>query len=323
MKNEFVLSIDVGGTNTAYGIVDKTGNCLYKASIPTNSGKTAEELFTQLFKTFSHRLETFSKDHQLVGTGIGVPNGNYYTGEVKAPPNLAWHDVNLVDVVSQFVDVPIVITNDANAAALGEMRFGVAQGMKHFIEITLGTGLGSGIVTDGKVVNGHDGFAGELGHMIAIRDGRMCGCGRRGCLETYASATGIVRTALDMIDSGDQHSELALIDRDKLDSRDIYYAAKSGDQLALDIFEKTGEILGQTLADSVVHTNPEAFIFFGGMAQAGELILGSVRRHLDNNVMDIYKGKTKVLLSGLPGADAAILGAAALIWEELEAGRIS
>ncbi|NQV37894.1 MAG: ROK family protein [Candidatus Marinimicrobia bacterium] len=318
MNKDFVLSIDVGGTNTAFGLVDKTGYCIAKDSLRTNSGKTAEELFTHLFMQFSNTLKEFKKDHHLVGVGIGAPNANYYTGEVKAPPNLTWHDVNLVQLLSQFVDVPVVITNDANAAALGEMHFGAAKNMKHFIEITLGTGLGSGIVVDGKVVYGQDGFAGELGHVTAIFDGRICGCGRKGCLEAYASATGIVKTAVEMMDTINGDSELLHIDKEKLESRDVFVAAQNGDQLALEIFEKTGEILGRTLANSVVHTSPEAFIFFGGMAQAGDLILDPVRRHLEKNVMKVFKGKTKVLPSGLPGTDAAILGAAALIWNELD-----
>ncbi len=318
MHKEVVLSIDVGGTNTVFGLVDSAGHCEYKNSIPTKSEQLAEGLFHKVFSILEQDKASWERSGTLKGVGIGAPNANYYTGDVKSPPNLSWTDINLRDFVQEILDIPVAVTNDANAAALGEMHYGVAKDMRHFVEITLGTGLGSGIVVDGKVVYGHDGFAGELGHVNAIHEGRTCGCGNHGCLETYASATGIVKTAIERLSADKKTSALSSIDPDKLSSKDVFQAAIDGDELCQEVFEWTGELLGRILSNTVVHTSPEAFIFFGGMAQAGNLILDPVKRSLNKHVMPVFKGKTKVLKSGLPGDDAAILGAAALIWEELK-----
>ena len=246
---------------------------------------------------------------------MGAPNANYYTGQIEQAPNLPWKGtVPLARMLQERLTLPVTLTNDANAAALGEMTYGVARGMKDFIMITLGTGVGSGIVINGRLVYGHDGFAGELGHVIVRRGGRLCGCGRRGCLETYCSATGIVRTVHEMLSSTDTPSLLRDIPLDKVTSKDIYDAAEQGDKLALEIFRFTGTVLGEAFADFIAFSSPEAIVLFGGLAKAGEYIMAPIREAMDANVMSIYKGKTRLLTSALKDSDAAVLGASALAW---------
>ncbi|MEG8946379.1 ROK family protein [Rosettibacter firmus] len=313
-----VVGIDIGGTNTVFGFIDKRGKCYYEKSIPTKAEEKAELLFQRLFLEINKAQKKLEKKIEVAGIGIGAPNANYYKGTVENPPNLKWGTVDILKLIKKHTTLPSVITNDANAAALGEMLFGTAKGMKNFIVITLGTGLGSGIVVDGKLVYGADGFAGELGHTIVDPDGRQCGCGRKGCLETYASASGIKRTAFELMASTLTPSRLRKIPFDKLCSKDIYDAARKGDKLALECFDITARILGYKLADTVAHLSPEAIILFGGLVSAGELLIKPVKKYMEENLLNIFKNKVKILPSALMGKNAAVLGAAALIWNELE-----
>jgi len=315
--SEAVVGIDIGGTFTKYGIIDKKGNCLFEHSISTTFCDGAEE-FVHEFSTVLQAELNKHKAITLVGIGIGAPNGNYYNGTIEFAPNLKWKGIiPLVDLFKKHFNVPVYLTNDANAAAIGEMIFGGAKGMNDFIEITLGTGLGSGIVSNGKLIYGHDGFAGEIGHTIVRYNGRQCGCGRRGCLETYVSATGIKRSVYKLLADSLEPSELRGVSFNDLSADMITKAAKEGDKIALEAFEYTGSLLGQKLADSVAHTSPEAIFLFGGLAKAENLILEPTRRHLEANLLSIYKNKVKVLLSGLKEVNAAVLGAAALAWKEI------
>jgi glucokinase len=318
-KTKVALGVDIGGTNTLFGLIDMEGNIYFKESIPTQSHQPAEQLFQRLFGEYRELL-TNEEKYQLIGIGIGAPNGNYYKGTVEHPPNLSWGVVNVVDIIKKHINLPVIITNDANAAALGEMIFGAAQGMKNFVEITLGTGLGSGIVVNGQVVYGHDGFAGEIGHTTIQRNGRLCGCGKKGCLETYASATGIVTTAVEMLNSP-KYSTLpnCLRDfhQDHITAKNIFNEAIKGNDLAIEAFQYTGQILGEALANTVSHLSPEAIILFGGLAQAGDLLLKYVKEHLEKNVFPIFRNKVKIIPSQLPAGDAAILGASALVFTSL------
>lgn len=317
-KTNAVIGIDIGGTNTRFGFVDKEGKLIYQCSIPTFASQKAELLFERLFEKIAEDFKNFSAEYELLGIGIGAPNANYYKGTVEQPPNLNWGTVNVLEIVNKYSSLPMAITNDANAAAIGEMLFGAAKEMKDFIVITLGTGLGSGIVANGKLIYGHDGFAGELGHTIVDRNGRECGCGRKGCLETYASATGICRTVNEMINTTDTPSELRAFDKNHFTSKDVAEAAKRGDKLALEAFDFTARILGFKLADTVAHTSPEVIILFGGLALAGDLIIKPTKHYMDEYILNIFKDKVKVIPSALPGGSAAVLGAAALIWNELK-----
>ncbi|PKL82423.1 MAG: glucokinase [Ignavibacteriae bacterium HGW-Ignavibacteriae-3] len=318
MKTKIAIGIDVGGTNTVFGFVDQEGNCIFESSIPTHAGQNALQLFERLFLNINHDFSKFSGTYELVGIGIGAPNANYYKGTVELPPNLNWGVVNVLEIVKKYSALPAAITNDANAAAIGEMIFGAAVGMKDFIVITLGTGLGSGIVVNSQLVYGADGFAGEIGHTIVDPEGRACGCGRKGCLETYASASGIRRTVYMMMGSTNIPSELRNISFNQLTSKDIADAAIRGDQLALDAFDYTAKILGLKLADAVAHLSPEAIILFGGLALAGDLIFAPTKRYMEEYMLNIFKNKVELLPSALPGAHAAVLGASALIWNELK-----
>ncbi|MCX7798706.1 MAG: ROK family protein [Melioribacter sp.] len=315
---EVVVGIDIGGTNTVFGFVDRKGNCYYENSIPTKAEQKAEQLFERLFFEISKAQKKFEGKLALVGVGIGAPNANYYKGTIENPPNLSWGKVNVLKLIKRYSSLPATITNDANAAAIGEMLFGIAKKMKNFVVITLGTGLGSGIVVDGKLVYGADGFAGELGHTIVDPEGRQCGCGRKGCLETYASANGIKRTAFELMASTSTPSILRSIPYEKLSAKDIYIAAKKGDKLALECFDITARILGFKLADTVAHLSPEAIILFGGLACAGDLIIQPTKRYLEENLLNVFKNKVKVLQSALIERNSAVLGAAALIWNEME-----
>lgn len=315
---EIVLGVDIGGTNTVFGYVDRKGNCLASASILTNAHQRAELYFDRLQEEAKTLLSGIKEETELVGIGIGAPNANYYKGTIERPPNLSWGHVDVKTILKKYYSVPVAITNDANAAALGEMRFGAAKGMKDFIVITLGTGLGSGIVTNGELIYGADGFAGEIGHTIVDPEGRQCGCGNRGCLETYASATGLCRTAFELICNSTEPSDLRSVSYEELTSWMIFEMARKGDRLALEAFERTGQILGTKLADSVAHLSPEAIIFFGGLASAGDLIFKPTKRALEQHLFPNFKNKVKLLPSRLTAGNVAVLGASALIWTDLE-----
>ena len=261
-------------------------------------------------------IEEVGGKDKIRGIGVGAPNGNYFNGSIEFAPNLPWKGkIPLAQMIQERIGIPVALTNDANAAAIGEMTYGAARGMKDFIVITLGTGVGSGIVVGGQLVYGHDGFAGELGHMIVRRNGRMCGCGRQGCLETYTSATGVARTAREYLSIRSDESLLRSIDVDAITSKDVYDAAMQGDALALEIFEATGAILGESFADFVTFSSPEAIILFGGLTKSGDLLMNPIKHHMEKNLLPIYKGKTKLLFSQLKESDAAVLGASALGWE--------
>lgn len=311
---EFALGIDIGGTSTVFGLVNRRGEILRQDKMETSVYDTSIDYIDALCRRLKMMIES-SDAGRIAGIGIGAPNGNFYTGEIKDAVNLPWKgSIPLARLVEERMGLKTTITNDANAAALGEMSYGAARGMKDFVMITLGTGLGSGIVANGQLIYGADGFAGELGHIIAVRGGRRCNCGRNGCLETYASATGVVRTARELLASYKEPSVL----KDTsiaLTSKWISEAAEQGDPLALQIFDYTAEILGQSLADIVATTSPEAFILFGGLSKAGKLLLDPVHKYLEANLLSIYKNRVSVLPSLLPDSDAAVLGASALAWK--------
>ena len=276
-----------------------------------------EDYIEDLRSEISRLLKANDAEDKIQGIGIGAPNANYYTGEIQSPPNLPWGTVPMAEMVSKaFPGIPVAITNDANAAALGEMTYGAARGMKDFIMITLGTGVGSGIVVNGQLVYGHDGFAGELGHVIMKRNnGRVCGCGRTGCLECYCSATGVARSAREFLEVRTEPSMLRNLDIENITSKDVYDAAVAGDKLAKDIFDYTGNIMGEAFADMIAFSSPQAIVLFGGLAKSGDLLLKPLQASLDANVMPVFRGKTKILLSELKESDAAVLGASALGWE--------
>ena len=316
MKRAIAIGIDIGGTNSVIGFADKDGNILFRDSIRTDEYAEAEKFVKELSDHIQAGIDSIEDDCQIVGIGIGAPNGNFYKGTIEFAPNLRWTGVvPLVDLVKTHFDVPVVLTNDANAAAIGEMIYGAARGMKDFIVITLGTGLGSGIVINGKLVYGHDGFAGELGHVVVDPRGRLCGCGRQGCLETYASATGITRTVIQMLEESEDQSILRGIATKEITSKKVYEAAKAGDSLAIEAFDFTCRILGQQLADAVAFSSPQAIILFGGLANAAEFIFGPTKRYMEESMLKIFRDKVRILPSQLPESDAAVLGAAALIWD--------
>ena len=313
----YVIGLDLGGTNSVFGIVDSRGEIKATTAIKTQGYDNVEDYVDACVKALEPVIEQVGDIGQIKAMGIGAPNGNYYNGTIEFAPNLSWgHDgiVPLADMFKQRLGIPVALTNDANAAAIGEMIYGVARGMKNFIMITLGTGVGSGIVVNGQLVYGSDGFAGELGHVIVRRDGRPCGCGRKGCLETYCSATGVARTARELLSSTDQPSSLRELNPDEITSLDVAIAAEKGDKLANDIYEFTGRILGEACSDFAAFSSPEAFIFFGGMTKAGDLIMKPIKKAYDENVLKIYKDKAQFLVSGLEGSSAAVLGASAVGW---------
>ncbi len=316
-QKEVVLGVDIGGTNTAFGYVDREGNLLAEDVMATEAQRPSEEFFERLHHQAEILFQSKKENYKLAGIGLGAPNGNYYKGTIEQPPNLSWKYVDVVAALKKWYTIPVVLTNDANAAALGEQLFGAAKGMKDFIVITLGTGLGSGIVANGELIYGHDGFAGEIGHTIVDPNGRLCGCGRRGCLETYASASGICRTVEELLKAPAPPSELREMNPQSITSKRIFEAAQHGDTLALEAFDLTGKYLGMKLADSVAHTSPEAIILFGGLAAAGDYIFVPTKKYMENYMLNIFKNKVRLLPSGLPKGNSAILGAAALIWKEL------
>lgn len=318
MNQPFCAGIDIGGTNTSFAFIDQTGNIIYKNEVPTGKSADPNDLISRVCDEMKSALASSGSENDLRGIGIGAPNGNYFSGTVEFAPNLTWYGViPVAKMFSEKMNVPAFLTNDANAAAMGEMFFGDAKDIKDFIFITLGTGLGSGIVVNGNLVYGHDGFAGEMGHCIVIQHGRQCGCGRKGCLEQYCSATGLVKTYLEIL-AGNDPENSSKIDRGIINAKYIYDRAMAGDEDAFYAFNYTGEILGFALANSVVYTSPKAFFLFGGLANAGELLLTPTILSFEKNLLSIYKNKIKIVVSGLPENDAALLGAASLAWNELK-----
>ena len=312
----YVVGIDIGGTNTKLGIVDSRGTVLAKDSIKTNKHQRIEDYIRDLHQAFLSLVESQNLDGEIVGIGVGAPNANYFKGTIEGAVNLPWKGVvPFVKLMEEVFHIPVRITNDANAAAIGEMTYGVARGVKDFIMITLGTGVGSGIVANGQLVYGSDGNAGELGHVIVRPNGRLCGCGRSGCLETYTSATGVARTAREFLELQRVESLLRRIPVQDITSKDVYDAAMDGDALAKEIFEYTGKILGEAFASFVAFSSPKMIVLFGGLTHAGDLIMRPIKEAMEDNLLNIYKGKVELVLSQLNEADAAILGASALGWE--------
>ena len=315
---QLVIGIDIGGTGTKFGIVDRDGNVLFSGEISTKKHPTIETFIGELHAELSELITKAGGIGRFRGIGVGAPNGNYYTGTIEYAPNLPWEGViPLAKLLSDKFQLPVTLTNDANAAAIGEMMYGAAKGMKDFIMITLGTGVGSGIVANGHLIYGHDGFAGELGHTIVIPDGRIhAGTGKKGSLESYASATGVRVTAIEFLEKSKKPSLLKKIPADMLDSKAVYDAAIEGDELAKEIFNYTGKILGIALANAVMTTSPEAIILFGGLTKSGDFILKPTRDSMEDNLIQIFQNKVKILISHLKEAHAAILGASALSWEK-------
>lgn len=317
MNSTFVVGIDVGGQTSKIGVVDARGTVLAQTVIRTDTYNTVEPFIAELAAAVKKVIAEAGVEGKVRGIGVGAPNGNYYTGTIENAPNLAWgrQRVEFSKLLSEAMEgLPVALTNDANAAAVGEMTYGAARGMKNFIMITLGTGVGSGIVINGEVVYGHDGFAGELGHTIAVRgNGRTCGCGRSGCLEAYCSAMGVARTAREWLELSDEPSLLRGLDT--IASKDVYDAAKEGDKLALKVFEFTGKILGRSLADFIAFSAPEAIVLFGGLARAKEFLTEPILESMNANVLNLWKNKVELVYSQLKESDAAILGASALAWE--------
>ena len=317
MNSTYVVGIDVGGQTSKIGVVDARGTVLAQTVIRTDTYDQVEPYIAELAEAVNKLIKESGTEGQVRGIGVGAPNGNYYTGTIENAPNLLWgrKRVEFAKLLSEAMGgLPVALTNDANAAAVGEMTYGAARGMKNFIMITLGTGVGSGIVINGDVVYGHDGFAGELGHTAAVRNnGRVCNCGKTGCLETYASATGVARTAREWLELTDEPSVLRNLD--KIASKDVYDAAKEGDKLALKIFDFTGRILGRSFSDFIAFSAPEAIVLFGGLARAKEFLLAPMEEAMNENLLSLWKGKVKIVFSQLKESDAAILGASALAWE--------
>lgn len=312
-----VIGLDLGGTNSVFGVVDSKGEIIATTSIKTQAYPSVDQYLMESVKAIKQIAEQVGGMEKIRAMGIGAPCGNYYKGTIEHAANLVWAK-GIVPLANMFVNelgIPVVVTNDAKAAAMGEMKYGVAVGMNNFVELTLGTGIGSGIVANGQLIYGFDGFAGELGHMIVEPDGRPCGCGRKGCLETYCSATGVVRTAIAMLEESPEATSLRDIATDKLTSYEVYKAAMAGDTMAQEVFKQTGRRIGIACANIATFLSPEAFIFFGGLAQAGELLLRPIEEAYNENVLSLYKGKARFLMSGLDGAKAAILGASAIAWD--------
>lgn len=318
MEKPYVVGMDIGGTNTVFGVIDSRGNILETDSIKTGDYALIEAYVEAVCAKLIPLINKHGGAEKFRGIGIGAPNANYYKGTIEHAPNLPWKGIiPLAEIFKNKTGIPVALTNDANAAALGEMTYGAARGMKDFIMITLGTGVGSGIVINGQMVYGHDGFAGELGHVTVDNsaDARLCGCGHKGCLETYCSATGVARTAREVLIANAAPSLLREIPAEKITSKDVYDAAVKGDKAAMEIFNRTGQMLGKSIANFIAFSSPEAIVLFGGLTKAGDYIMAPIRQAVEENVMTIFKGKTKILISELKDADAAVLGASALGWE--------
>jgi len=305
------LGVDIGGTNTAFGLCDEMGNVLFETSISTRDFETAQ----QLVETIHSTLEERNLLSSIIGIGIGAPNANYYSGNIEQAPNLKWKGTTpIASYFQQTFNLPTLLTNDANAAAIGEMVYGNARDLKHFVTITLGTGLGSGVIVDGNLVYGHDGFAGEYGHIQVVPEGRMCGCGRKGCLETYASATGVVRSISELDSPNKIGSELLKLENPK--AIDVFELAEKNDVFAQEIIDFTAEILGRSLANFTCFSSPKAFVLFGGLAQSGQKFADLVKQYMEQSMLNIYQNKVEIRISSLLDSNAAILGAASLIWNE-------
>lgn len=317
-QKPYVIGLDLGGTNSVFGIVDRRGTIVATTSVKTQEQNDVEVYVDNCCTALKKIIEEVGGIEKIQAMGIGAPDANYYTGIIDNPANLPWKgEIPLAKMFSDRLGIPVALTNDANAAAIGEMAYGAAKGMKNFIMITLGTGVGSGIVVNGQVVYGSDGFAGELGHVIVDKssEARSCGCGRKGCLETYCSATGVARTAKMIVSSNERPTLLRNIPLDEITSKDVAIAASQGDEVAKEIFEYTGRILGEACADFAAFSSPEAFIFFGGLTKAGDLLMDPIRKAYDENVLFLYKNKAQMIVSQLDDAGAAVLGASALGWE--------
>jgi len=315
---DVVAGIDIGGTNTIFGMVDISGNVIAEDRLKTAEYPDIKEFISVQHGAINKMLEE-NPGHRLIGIGVGAPNANYHKGTIELAPNLAWKGiVPLADFLKEKVHVPVIVTNDANAAAMGEMIFGGAKGMKDFIVLTLGTGLGSGIVINGEVVYGHSGFAGELGHTTIVQGGRDCGCGRKGCYETYASASGLVRTVLNLLSERREESSLRDLPPSQLTSKKIVEEAEKGNRIALEAVNYTAEMIALGIVNAIAFSSPEAVFLFGGLVKAGELLLTPVRKYVDLNVMPIFKGRVKILPSSVSESNAAVLGAAALAWNEFK-----
>jgi glucokinase len=318
VSQQLAIGIDIGGTNTVFGIVDHRGSILYRGAISTRKHEVVEAYIDELYEAIIPAIDQVGGLNYIKGIGIGAPNGNYYTGTIEYAPNLKWKGIiPMAVLITTKFNLPTALTNDANAAAVGEMMYGAAKGMKDFIMITLGTGVGSGIVANGELILGHDGFAGELGHTIIIPDGRIHqGTGAKGSLEVYCSATGVTLTAIEMLEQHpEKNSLLRAYPKEEIDSRIVYECALQGDEIANQVYAFTGKILGMSLANFVMFSSPEAIILFGGLCKAGDLILAPTRKHMEENLLPIFRNKVKLVFSELKEADAAILGASALVWE--------
>ena len=315
----YVIGLDLGGTNSVFGIVDSRGNIKATTAIKTQGYDTVEDYVDAAVNALQPIVDQVGGLEQIKAMGIGAPNGNFYNGTIEYAPNLSWGHDGVVPLAKMFSErlnnLPVALTNDANAAAIGEMTYGVARGMTNFIDITLGTGVGSGIVINGQMVYGSDGFAGELGHMVVRPDGRSCGCGRKGCLEAYCSATGVARTAREFLEKSDEPSLLRDMKPEDITSYDVSVAASKGDALANRVYTFTGELLGEACANFATFCSPEAFIFFGGLTKAGDLLMEPLKKSYDAHVLKIYKNKAKFLISSLEGSSAAVLGASAVGWD--------
>lgn len=312
----YAIGIDCGGTNTVMGVVDTRGKVIVTTSIKTQDYKEFSDFIDAIAKSLNRIMQEVGGAQLIKGIGIGAPNANFYTGNIEYAPNLPWKGtLPLAEMLYDRLGIPVAVTNDANAAAIGEMTYGAARGMRDFIMITLGTGVGSGIVVNGELVYGHDGFAGELGHVTVVPDGRQCGCGRKGCLETYCSATGVARTAREFLSERQDESLLRNLQGVKITSKDVFDAAQQGDALAKEVFEYTGRIMGKAFADFVCFSAPEAIVLFGGLAQAGDMLLNPIKQAMEDNLLKIWKGKIKIIPSSLKSAEAAVLGASALGWK--------
>ena len=312
----YVIGLDLGGTNSVFGIVDARGNIVVTTAIKTQAYPDFDDYVKASVDALMPIIDTVGGIEKIKALGIGAPNGNYYNGTIEYAANLVWQGV--VPIAKKFEEalgIPVIVTNDANAAAVGEFTYGVARGMKNFIMITLGTGVGSGIYINGQLVLGCDGLAGELGHLTVVPGGRTCGCGRKGCLETYCSATGVARTAREYLDKRDTPSLLRDIKPEDITSFEVYKAAVAGDELAKKIFEVTGSMLGEACANFALFCSPEAFIFMGGLTKAGVLLMKPLQKAYDEHVLSVYKGKAKLMLSGLKDSETAVLGASALGWD--------
>jgi len=316
--DKLAIGVDIGGTNTVFGFVNKEGEILYQNSIKTQTHEKVEDFIKELVSEIDKEKAKFEKEYEIIGMGVGAPNSNFYTGTIEDAANLRWKGkIEFTKIFSRHYKFPMFLTNDANAAAIGEMVFGGAKGMKNFIVVTLGTGLGSGIVVNGELLYGHDGFAGELGHVVVKTKGRKCGCGRKGCLETYVSATGVVRTVYELLASSNVASDLRDIPFNKLDAKSVFEAASLGDEIAIETFKLTGKKLGIALADVIAITSPEAIFLFGGLARAGKILFNQVNSYMEKSVMNTFKNKVTILPSGITD-NAAVLGAAAMAWKETE-----